>query len=192
MTSRSASRHADPKPSADWSRRSPYARRTITRTHRGPPQNPHGWYATPGHRSCGFLPVTACSPRSSPACGPSPRSPDHRPHGPVPGTWNPRTRRDTRASTLPAHQKQHPRRSETTLTISSAHYSRIRVRPTQVSSRPATAATRSRTPRLPPTGPKTSVITPRGRRHRRRTARSRCTGTSVRPILPLSGWLIKG
>jgi hypothetical protein len=61
-----------------------------------------------------------------------------------------------------------------------------------VSSRPATAATRSRTPRLPPTGPKTSVITPRGRRHRRRTARSRCTGTSVRPILPLSGWLIKG
>ena len=50
-----------------------------------------------------------------------PTMPDHRPHGPAPRTWNPRTRRDTRASSLPPHPKQHPRRSETTLKISSAH-----------------------------------------------------------------------
>ena len=80
-----------------------------------------------GSSSCGCRPATACSPRSSPACGHSPRCPDHRPHGPAPRTWNPRTRRDTRASSLPPHPKQHPRRSETTLKISSAHYSRIRV-----------------------------------------------------------------
>ena len=52
---------------------------------------PAGWSATPGSSSCGSHPATACSPRSSPACGPSPRCPDHRPQSPdpEPGTREP-------------------------------------------------------------------------------------------------------
>src|SRR5487761_1226689 len=58
--------------------------------------SPPGWSATPGSSPCGSRLVTACSPRFLPGCGHCPPCPDHRPQGPGPGTWNPRTRRGTR------------------------------------------------------------------------------------------------